>query len=131
LLLKPAACARVEVLLPQRYVFPLIVLASAWFEDGVEPEALRGFRSAAEIGDRVAKVSPRGPIRDTAAKAYVCETSALVRKAIRPRAPGLGGAGVFDLFALFDLFERRRKLGYRIASCGLDVMLRPHGGSVS
>jgi hypothetical protein len=130
LLLKPAACARVEKLLPQRYVFLLIVLASAWCEDGLEPEALRGFRSAAEIGDRIAKISPRGRIRDTAAKAYVCETSALVRRAILPHASGVGGASA-GVFALFDLFERRRKLGYRIGPCGLDVMLRPHGGSVS
>jgi hypothetical protein len=124
LVLKPAECARFEVRLPQRYVFPLIVLASAWFEDVAEPEAFRGFCSAGEIGDRVAKVSPRGRIRDTAAKAYICATTALVRKAAKAAA-ARNGAGEFDLF------ERRYKLGYRIAECGLDVTLRRYDGSVS
>jgi hypothetical protein len=118
LLLKLTPFARREIDLAPRYVRLLLVLAEAWQEDTGEVEALRGFRSADEVGVRLARFSSGGvPVRAQGVKALVYELSATVRREARSYGYGFGSGGA----TAPDLFDRRRKRGYRLGACGLDV----------
>jgi hypothetical protein len=93
-------------------------VVDAWHADEDEVETLRGFRTAAELGEHCGESSHAGvSISEEAVRAYVHEIKAHVARAVAllypySRIP----------FRVPVLLEARRVLGYRISRCGLEIV---------
>jgi hypothetical protein len=106
------------VQLAPRYTAFILAVVDAWHADDGALETLRGFRSAAELGEHYARFSHAGlSITEETVRAYVYEIKVRIAKAVssldpnKPieiRAPGL--------------LEGWRVLGYRIDECGLEIV---------
>jgi hypothetical protein len=103
---------------PPRFTGVLLALVDAWHLDEEDVEANRGFLSAAELGTRYAEFSDTGnTIAIDTVRSYVSGLKRSVVEAVSERFPHKR----IDRRAL-ALIETRRKLGYRIKECGLEVV---------
>lgn len=110
-----------SVFLSPRYTLLFLVVADAWNQDEDWNETLRGFRTKAELGERVSNPSNGNPVTEDTVRAYVREIRAAIRGEIKR---------VVDSFLLPEgcelhfphLIESARMLGYRIGTCGIEIL---------
>jgi hypothetical protein len=118
--------ATCEVKLPPRYTRFLLSRVEAWIEDEGEIEALRGFRTKAEIARRLTELTPKRKVNGKDEKkdiepatvpVYVYEIRTRILKAVAELDPEERGDQPIP-----PLLENALNIGYRIARCGLDVV---------
>lgn len=104
--------------LPPRYTAFILAVVDAWNQDDGELEALRGYRSAAQLGERYAEFSHAGlSITEETVRAYIYEIKVRIAEAVSSLQPVEG----IEIRAP-RLFEGWRVLGYRIDACGLEIV---------
>jgi hypothetical protein len=107
-----------DVQLAPRYTRLLLAAVDAWHADEGEIETLRGFRTAAELGEHCGELSHVGvSISEEAVRAYVHEIKTHIARAVDRLFPRKR----VDI-PVPVLFETRRILGYRINRCGLEIV---------
>jgi hypothetical protein len=111
--------ATCQVPLPARYKRFTLVVLEGWNEDEGQIEGLRGFRSKEAIATRFSELSHNGKIlRPETVPVYAYEINRRILRAANELEATERGDGPIP-----RLFENHREQGYRIAACGLDVVL--------
>jgi hypothetical protein len=114
-----ASGATCEVYLAPRYKRFVLAVLRGWQEDKGQIEGLRGFRSKEVIAARTNELSPDGSIiQPETVPVYAYEIHCRIREAAGKLDPAERGGQPIP-----RLFENDHDLGYRIAACGLDVVL--------
>jgi hypothetical protein len=104
--------------LPPRYTAFILAVVDAWHQDDGELETLRGYRTAAQLGERYAEFSNAGlSITEETVRAYIYEIKVRIAKAVSSLQPVEG----IEIRAP-GLFEGWRVLGYRVDACGLEIV---------
>lgn len=107
---------RCQVEIAPRHSWLFVLPARAWCEDEAWPRELRGFRSAEWIGKELHRLTGYGPKPETV-RSEVHRVTRSIREALDRY-----GVSREEFQRHFDVFERRSRLGYRIAQCGLTVV---------
>lgn len=110
-----------EVLLAPRHTLILLIVADAWNQDEGKVESQRGYRTKAELGGRLSNPSNANPVSETTVGQYVRELRAEIRDQIKMAVDSLTLPEGCEL-RIPDLIESLRMLGYRIGTCGLEIM---------
>jgi hypothetical protein len=110
-----------EVLLAPRYTLFLLLVADAWNQDEGQIETQRGFRTKAELGERLSNPTNEKPVTEETVRAYVREIRAEIRAEIKRAVDSLRLPDRCEI-RIPDLIENVRMLGYRIGACGLEIL---------
>jgi hypothetical protein len=104
-----------QVIVQPRYVRCLLLLVDGWNQDADEPDAVRGFRTAAEIARGFGRfLGSHGSVDVATIVQYVYEFRLFLNKV----TPSTGTSADAEPI---ELIEHRRGFGYRIGPRGLVV----------